>query len=74
MLAFTNVKQEKEMREYCSYNYRTGKQELNGTEKELMEILMEFGKSIDHHGYDGGDYTTAIRKLIDVVLHGFSEI
>jgi hypothetical protein len=53
---------------YCSYEMRCGKQQFDGEkEKLLMEILMEFGKSIDPHGYDDGDYDEAMDSLLKII-------
>ncbi len=53
---------------YNSWLIREGKQELPTPQQhELMAILMTFGESIDPHGYDGGDYNTAMKELLKLM-------
>jgi len=53
---------------YDSFKYRIGKQEFDTLDKyKLMDILIEFGKSIDPHGYDGGDYSKAVKSLLKLI-------
>ena len=52
---------------YDSYKIRMGKQVVSPAEAELMRVLMEFGESIDPHGYDGGDYDRAMEKLVELL-------
>ena len=52
---------------YDSYEIRCGGQKLETTlEAGLMDILMEFGASVDCHGFDDGDYDTAMKALIQI--------
>ena len=51
------------MKKFNSYSFRCGALKLSKKETKLMNILMEFGESIDKQGYDSGDYDTAIEKL-----------
>ena len=40
-------------------------------ERRLMRVLLEFGYSIDPHGYDDGDYDTAMNRLASLFFaHG----
>lgn len=55
------------MKKYDSFLVRQGRIKLNDLERELMEVLMEFGKTIDSQDYDDGDYDTAMRDLLDIV-------
>lgn len=56
------------MAKYDSCNIRSGIQKLNTRlEKRLMNILMDFGASVGH-GYDDGDYDTAMELLLSVVV------
>ena len=50
--------------EYDAYKVRMGEQEL-GTQLELslMQILTDFGETIDPQGYDDGDYDLAMYRL-----------
>ncbi len=59
------------MGKYDSYKFRCGGQKLPKTEKELMNILIEFGESIDPQGFDGGDYDTAMQKILRIVFEGY---
>jgi hypothetical protein len=53
---------------YCSHEMRCGKQQFDSEkEKLLMEVLMEFGKSIDPHGYDDGNYDEAMTSLLEII-------
>ena len=54
--------------QYNSYKIRTGKQELETEiENELMEILIDFGSTVDPFGFDSGDYDAAMEKLLKLV-------
>lgn len=49
---------------YDTYEYRCGKIKYSDEDSSLLEILMEFGESIDPQGYDGGEnYDKAIKKI-----------
>lgn len=52
---------------YDSYKYRCGNKALyTETEQKLMEVLMDFGESIDQHGYDDGAYKEAILEILKI--------
>ena len=54
--------------QYDSYEIRCGKQQLETPlETALMDILMEFGASVDGHGFDDGDYDTAMQSLLRLI-------
>lgn len=53
--------------EYNSYDIRQGIQKVDTLELKLMTILMDFGSSIDGHGYDDGDYTQAMCDLLAII-------
>lgn len=55
-------------KKYDSYAIRCKTQILKSeTEEQLMNILMEFGSSIDPYGSDGGDYDTAMEKILEII-------
>jgi len=55
-------------KKYDSFDVREGHQKLDTElEESLMNILMDFGGSVDSHGYDGGDYDAAMDKLLKIV-------
>ena len=58
------------MSSYDSYEYRCGRLKLNDLESKLMDVLMEFGCSIDSQGYDDGDYKKAIKKILKITKGG----
>ena len=51
------------MKKYDMWEYHTGRLKLDALDKELMEILTDFGESIDSQGYAGGDYDRAFKRL-----------
>ena len=56
------------MSKYNSYEFRTDKkyrESLTQYECSLMLALMAFGESIDPHGYDDGDYDSAIKVIME---------
>ena len=55
------------MSSYDSYDYRCGKLNLSDLESKLMDILMDFGCSIDYQGYDGGDYEKAVKRILKII-------
>lgn len=52
---------------YDSYEDFIGKSKISPIEGKLMDILIEFGNSIDPHGSGDGDYDTAMLKLMELI-------
>jgi len=50
-----------------SYEYRRGEIKMTDLESKLMDVLMDFGHSIDSQGYDDGDYKKAIKKILKII-------
>ena len=52
---------------YDSFDFRIGSSNLNKVESELMKILIDFGISIDPHGYDDGNYEKPIKAILELL-------
>lgn len=64
-------KEHNPMEKYDPYEFRMGNLILSKKDAEIMNILMDFGESVDGQGYDYGEYDIAFKSIQKIVKRAY---